>query len=76
MLGALTFLPLTSRRSELFADDKQLMLIPLMLGSTITTLIAGQITTRTRRYKILPVIGGDHDGSIYLLTHLGPHTTG
>jgi hypothetical protein len=48
-----------------------------MLGSTVhRTLVRAQITTRTGRYKILPVIGGAvMTVAIYLLTHLGPHTT-
>jgi MFS family permease len=77
MLGALTFLPLYQQTVQHASPTTSgLMLIPLMLGSTVTTLIAGQITTRTGRYKILPVIGGViMTVAIYLLTHLGPHTT-
>jgi len=77
MLGALTFLPLYQQTVQhASATGSGLMLIPLMLGSTVTTLVAGQITTRTGRYKILPVIGGVvMTIAIYLLTHLGPHTT-
>ncbi len=77
MLGALTFLPLYQQTVQHASPTTSgLMLIPLMLGSTVTTLVAGQITTRTGRYKILPVIGGVvMTVAIYLLTHLGPHTT-
>jgi EmrB/QacA subfamily drug resistance transporter len=77
MLGALTFLPLYQQTVQHASPTTSgLMLIPLMLGSTVTTLVAGQITTRTGRYKILPVIGGAiMTVAIYLLTHLGPHTT-
>ena len=58
MFGALTFLPLyqqTVQRAS--ATTSGLMLIPLMLGSTVTSLIAGQVTTRTGRYKALPIVG-------------------
>jgi EmrB/QacA subfamily drug resistance transporter len=77
MLGALTFLPLYQQTVQHASPTTSgLMLIPLMLGSTVTTLFAGQFTTRTGRYKILPVIGGVvMTIAIYLLTHLGPHTT-
>ena len=77
MLGALTFLPLYQQTVQHASPTSSgLMLIPLMLGSTVTSLIAGQVTSRTGRYKILPVIGGAvMTVSIYLLTHLGPHTT-
>ena len=77
MLGALTFLPLYQQTVQHASPTGSgLMLIPLMLGSTVTTLIAGQVTSRTGRYKILPIIGGAvMTVGIYLLTHLGVHTT-
>jgi len=59
MFGALTFLPLYQQTVQhLSATGSGLMLIPMMLGSTVTTLIAGQITTKTGRYKALPIVGG------------------
>jgi EmrB/QacA subfamily drug resistance transporter len=77
MFGALTFLPFyqqTVQHSS--ATGSGLQLIPLMLGSTVTSLIAGQVTTRTGRYKALPIIGGAiMTFGLYLLTHLGPHTS-
>ena len=54
------------------ATGSGLLLIPLMLGSTVTTLAAGQVTTRTGRYKLLPVIGGAvMTVGLFLLAHLG-----
>jgi MFS family permease len=77
MFGALTFLPFyqqTVQHSS--ATGSGLQLIPLMLGSTVTSLIAGQVTSRTGRYKALPIIGGViMTLGLYLLTHLGPHTS-
>src|SRR3989440_5479153 len=59
LFGAITFLPLYQQTVQhLSATQSGLMLIPLMLGSTVTALIAGRITTRTGRYKALPIIGG------------------
>jgi EmrB/QacA subfamily drug resistance transporter len=59
MFGALTFLPLYQQTVQhLSATGSGLMLIPMMLGSTVTTLIAGRVTTKTGRYKALPIIGG------------------
>ena len=77
MLGALTFLPLYQQTVQhLSATGSGLMLIPLMLGSTLTTLIAGQVTTRTGRYKALPIIGSAiMTVGMYLLTGLGLSTT-
>ncbi len=58
MLGALTFLPLYQQTVQGASPTVSgLLLIPLMLGSTVTSLISGQVTSRTGRYKILPIIG-------------------
>jgi MFS family permease len=52
------------------------MLIPLMLGSTVTTLIAGRVTTKTGRYKALPIIGGAvMTVAMFLLTQLKVDTS-
>jgi EmrB/QacA subfamily drug resistance transporter len=77
MFGALTFLPLYQQTVQrLSATQSGLMLIPLMLGSTVTTLIAGRITTRTGRYKALPIIGGAvMTVALYLLTMLHVNTS-
>jgi EmrB/QacA subfamily drug resistance transporter len=77
MLGALTFLPFYQQTVQHASPTTSgLMLIPLMLGATTTSLIAGQVTTRTGRYKALPIIGGViMTFGIFMLTHLGPHTT-
>jgi EmrB/QacA subfamily drug resistance transporter len=77
LLGALTFLPLYQQTVQhASATVSGLLLIPLMLGSTVTTLIAGQITTRTGRYKALPIIGAAVMAvGLYLLTHIGPSTS-
>jgi EmrB/QacA subfamily drug resistance transporter len=77
MFGALTFLPLYQQTVQhLSATASGLMLIPLMLGSTVTTLIAGQVTTRTGRYKALPIIGsGVMAIGMYLLTGLSMSTS-
>ncbi len=77
MFGALTFLPLYQQTVQhLSATGSGLMLIPMMLGSTVTTLIAGQITTKTGRYKALPIIGGAvMAAGMFLLTTLTVSTS-
>jgi EmrB/QacA subfamily drug resistance transporter len=77
MLGALTFLPLYQQTVQHASPTGSgLMLIPLMLGSTVTALISGQVTSRTGRYKILPIIGGViMTIGIYLLTHVSVDTS-
>ena len=77
LFGALTFLPLYQQTVQhLSATESGLMLIPMMLGSTVTALIAGQVTTKTGRYKALPIIGGGvMTIGMYMLTRIGLHTS-
>jgi EmrB/QacA subfamily drug resistance transporter len=77
LFGALTFLPLYQQTVQhLSPTGSGLMLIPLMLGSTVTALIAGQVTTKTGRYKVLPIVGaGLMTVGIFLLTTLGTDTS-
>jgi EmrB/QacA subfamily drug resistance transporter len=72
LFGALTFLPIYQQTAQhLSATGSGLMLIPMMLGSTATALIAGQMTTKTGRYKVLPIIGAAIMAvGMYLLTTL------
>jgi EmrB/QacA subfamily drug resistance transporter len=77
MLGAMTFLPLYQQTVQGESPTiSGLALTPMMLGVTVTSIVAGQVTTRTGRYKIFPVLGGAIMGlGMYLLTHLGIATT-
>jgi EmrB/QacA subfamily drug resistance transporter len=77
LFGALTFLPLYQQTVQhLSPTQSGLMLIPMMLGSTVTALISGQVTTKTGRYKALPIIGaGMMTFGLYLLTGIGLHTS-
>ncbi|HEV2371247.1 MAG TPA: MDR family MFS transporter [Streptosporangiaceae bacterium] len=77
MFGAMTFLPLYQQTVQhLSATGSGLMLIPMMLGSTVTSLAAGALTTRTGRYKAMPIVGSAVMGlGMFLLTGLGVTTT-
>jgi MFS family permease len=77
LFGALTFLPLYQQTVQhLSPTQSGLMLIPMMLGSTVTALISGQVTTKTGRYKVLPIVGaGMMTFGLYLLTGIGLHTS-
>jgi EmrB/QacA subfamily drug resistance transporter len=58
LFGALTFLPLYAQGVLGYsAQDAGLVLSPLMIGFVVGSLIGGQITTRTGRYKVQTVIG-------------------
>ncbi len=77
MLGALTFLPLYQQTVQhLSAVGSGLLLIPMMLGVTVTSLIGGFVMTKTGRYRFMPIIGGAiMTIAMFLLTGLGVHTT-
>ena len=77
MFGAMTFLPLYQQTVQKASPTVSgLMLIPMMLGSTVTSLIAGQVTVRTGKYKALPIIGGGiMTVGMLLLANLGVGTT-
>ncbi|HTX27496.1 MAG TPA: MDR family MFS transporter [Streptosporangiaceae bacterium] len=77
MFGAMTFLPLYQQTVQGESPTiSGLALTPMMIGVTITSILAGQITTRTGRYKLFPILGGAIMGlGMYLLTHLGVGTT-
>jgi MFS family permease len=53
-----------------------LMLTPMMLGVTVTSILSGQITTRTGKYKLFPILGGAIMAvGMFLLTRLGVDTS-
>jgi EmrB/QacA subfamily drug resistance transporter len=77
MFGAMTFLPLYQQTVQGESPTiSGLALTPMMIGVTITSIVAGQVTTRTGRYKIFPVLGGAIMVlGMFLLSHLGIGTT-
>ncbi|MGI9005715.1 MAG: MDR family MFS transporter [Streptosporangiaceae bacterium] len=77
MFGAMIFLPLYQQTVQQASPTVSgLLLIPMMLGSTITSLIAGRVTVKTGRYKALPIIGaGIMTVAMLLLANLGPSTS-
>jgi EmrB/QacA subfamily drug resistance transporter len=77
MFGAMTFLPLYQQTVQgASAVVSGLMLTPMMVGVTVTSILSGQITTRTGRYKLFPVLGGAiMIVGLVLLTRLGADTS-
>ena len=77
MFGAITFLPLYQQTVQgASATISGLLLTPMMVGVMLTSIVAGQVTTKTGRYKIFPVIGSVGMGAgMILLTQLGPVTS-
>jgi MFS family permease len=73
----MTFLPLYQQTVQGESPTVSgLMLTPMMLGVTVTSIVAGQVTTKTGRYKAFPILGGGIMAlAMYLLTGLGTGTT-
>jgi EmrB/QacA subfamily drug resistance transporter len=58
MFGAITYLPTFLQVANgASASNSGLLLVPLMGGLLITSIIAGQIITRTGRYRRFPIAG-------------------
>lgn len=73
LFGTLTFLPLYAQGvlGE-SAQNAGLVLAPLMVGFVLGSVVGGQLTTRTGRYKVLTVIGmGTGVVGLWLLSGLG-----
>ncbi|MBV9208670.1 MAG: MFS transporter, partial [Actinobacteria bacterium] len=77
MFGAMTFLPLFQQTVQGESPTVSgLMLTPMMVGSTVTSMLAGQVTTRTGRYKVFPILGGAFMAvAMFLLAGLDTGTT-
>jgi len=59
MFGAINFLPLYQQVVQgASATNSGLLLLPMMAGMLVTSLVAGQLITRTGHYKTFPVLGG------------------
>jgi EmrB/QacA subfamily drug resistance transporter len=59
MFGVINYLPLFQQTVQgASATNSGLLLLPLMGGLLVTSLISGQVITRTGRYKVFPIIGG------------------
>jgi EmrB/QacA subfamily drug resistance transporter len=77
MFGAISFLPLFLQVvGGASATDSGLLLVPLMLGLLGASIVAGQIVTRTGRYRILPITGTAFSVvGMFLLSTMDPSTT-
>ncbi len=47
---------------------------PLMVGSAVTSVLAGVLTSKTGKYRLFPIVGGAVMAvGMYLLSRLGVH---
>jgi EmrB/QacA subfamily drug resistance transporter len=77
MFGAITFLPLYQQTVQgASATNSGLLLLPMMAGAMVTAVVSGQLTTRTGKYKVYPILGGLGMAiGMYLLSLLGVGTS-
>jgi EmrB/QacA subfamily drug resistance transporter len=77
LFGAMTFLPLYQQTVQGASPTVSgLLMTPLMVGSAITSVVAGIVVTKTGRYKLFPIIGGAGMAvGMFLLSKLGVTTT-
>jgi len=77
MFGAINFLPLFQQTVQgSSATNSGLLLLPMMLGMMVVSVIAGQVITKTGRYKLFPIIGGvGMLAGMLLLSLIDVHTT-
>jgi MFS family permease len=77
MFGAINFLPLYQQTVQgASATNSGLLLLPMMLGAMVVSVLAGQVITRTGRYKIFPILGGiGMSLGLLLLARLGLTTS-
>ena len=59
MFGAITFLPLFQQTVQgASATNSGLLLLPMTAAMLVVSIVAGQVITRTGRYKLFPILGG------------------
>jgi EmrB/QacA subfamily drug resistance transporter len=77
MFGTLLFLPLYVQGVlALSAQNSGAILTPMMLSFIVSALIAGQIMTRTGKYKVISIVAaGIAVVGLYLFTRLGANST-
>jgi EmrB/QacA subfamily drug resistance transporter len=77
MFGATIYLPVYFQLVQgVSAVRSGLLILPLVAGMVVTSVVSGLLVTRSGRYKIFPVVGTVMMGiGMWLLSHLGPHTS-
>ena len=59
LFGAMTFIPLYQQTVQGASPTVSgLLMTPMMIGSALTSVLAGVLTTKTGKYRWFPIIGG------------------
>src|SRR5215472_13224628 len=77
LFGVMTFIPLYQQTVQSASPTVSgLLMTPMMIGSMVTSVVAGQAVTKTGKYKIFPILGGAIMAvGMFLLSRIGVHTT-
>jgi predicted MFS family arabinose efflux permease len=77
LFGVMTFIPLYQQTVQSASPTVSgLLMTPMMIGSMVTSVVAGQAVTKTGKYKIFPIFGGAIMAvGMFLLSRIGVHTT-
>jgi EmrB/QacA subfamily drug resistance transporter len=77
LFGAMTFIPLYQQTVQGASPTVSgLLMTPMMVGSALTSVLAGALTTKTGKYKLFPIVGGAVMAvGMFLLTGLNVGTT-
>ena len=77
MMGSIAFLPVFLQTvNGVSATNSGLSLVPFMLGMMGSSVVAGQIISRSGRYKVFPVVGTALASvAMILLSRIDAHTT-
>jgi EmrB/QacA subfamily drug resistance transporter len=77
LFGAMTFLPFYQQTVQGASPTVSgLLMTPLMVGSMLTSVLAGTLTSKTGKYRMFPIVGGLLMAvGMYLLSRIGVNTT-
>ncbi len=77
LFGVMTFLPLFQQTVQGASPTVSgLLMTPLMIGSMVTSIVAGQLVSKTGKYRIYPILGGLIMGvGMLMLSRIGVSST-
>jgi EmrB/QacA subfamily drug resistance transporter len=77
LFGAMTFLPFYQQTVQGASPTVSgLLMTPMMIGSMVTSVLAGQLVSKYGKYRIYPIIGGiGMAAGMFLLSRIGVSTS-
>jgi len=77
LFGSVTYFPLYLQVVKgVSPTTSGMQMVPMMGGMLVTSILSGQLISRTGRYKVFPLLGtAVMTGGLFLLSRLSPNTT-